>query len=212
MIRIALADDHVLVRSSIASLISRLRDCAVVLEASSGEELLAGLTGIIAPDIVITDVSMHGMDGFELAAELGRNYPTVKVLALTMHRAQEAANRMLHAGVCGYITKDGDPAELERALRSIYAKGYYNNSFRAGCREKRIVLSARERAFLAWACSDLAYKQIATKMGVSRRTVDGYRDAVFRKLKVNSRLGIALYALRSRSVVVETGQNTGFFP
>lgn len=204
MIRIALADDHVLLRRGLASQISRFDGCGVVLEVSSGKELLAEMSGIIAPDIVITDVSMPGMDGFTLVKELRRNYPGVRILVLTMHGAQEAADRMLHAGVCGYITKDSDPAVLERALRSIYTKGYYNNPYSAGCRDKQIVLSARERAFLAWACSDLAYKEIACKMGVSRRTVDGYRDAVFRKLKVNSRLGIALYALKSRSVVVET--------
>jgi DNA-binding NarL/FixJ family response regulator len=116
---------------------------------------------------------------------------------------------MLQAGCCAYLLKDIDTGELEKALEEVYTKGYYNSDI-VNINYRRLILAAnenvsptlseREKVFLQLACSDLTYKQIAAEMHLSERTIDGYREALFEKFKVQSRVGMVLEALRRKIV------------
>jgi DNA-binding NarL/FixJ family response regulator len=146
---------------------------------------------------------MPVMDGIATATWLNEHYPAIKLVALSMNDTDKIIINMIKAGCCAYLLKDTHPNELEKALNEINERGYYNadvsniNYRRLLQAEKEaIVMSDNEKKFLEYACSDMTYKQIADKMHLSERTIDGYRQSLFQKLNVQSRVGLALEAIR----------------
>src|SRR5512140_1443935 len=119
-LRIVLADDHDLVRSGIKALLTMIDGVEVIAEARDGRELLALLAGV-TPDLVMTDISMPGMDGIAAIAEIHERYPSLKVLVLSMYDTVDFVKRAMASGACGYLMKDAPPFELEQALRSVMA-------------------------------------------------------------------------------------------
>lgn len=212
---IVLIDDHVLLRNGLANLVKDL-GYGVLFEADNGKDFINKLKPKFLPDIVLLDINMPEMDGYETAAWLKKYHPTVKVLALSMNDNENAIIQMLKAGAVGYILKDTDPGELNAALISLIKKGFYYNDMVTGKLVHAInhideqgnsikdvlQLADREREFLKLVCSELTYKEIAEKMNVSPRTVDGYRDTLFEKLNVKTRVGLAMYAMRNGIVQV----------
>ncbi len=211
-ITIAIADDHQLFLKSLSILISSLGQFDIVADALNGKDLLQKFEiGKLQPDVALIDVNMPVMDGVETARQLTQKYPLTKVVALSMKDDDNTIISMLKAGCCAYLLKDIHPVELEKALVEIHNKGFYNaDALNLRYRrlivksetEKSFALSDREKQFLQFACSDLTYKQIAAKMNVSERTVDGYREALFEKLSVQSRTGMALEAIRRNLVAL----------
>lgn len=206
--KIALVDDHVLLRNGLASLITSFGNYEVIFEAANGHDMIAQLKKNNLPDLVLLDINMPEMDGFETCNWLNQRFPQIKVLALSMYDNESAILRMFKVGARGYILKDSDPAELRTAIETILAKGYYytemvTETFFKNLHEnttsrsaKAMSLSDRETTFLRFACSELTYREIADKMNVSHRTIDGYREEVFRKLEVKSRVGLAMAAIK----------------
>ena len=204
MIKIALVDDHVILRKSLAVLIEMFKDFEIILQADNGRDFINQLPLKQMPEIVLLDITMPIMDGVETAKWLKQNHPKVKVLALSMIKNDLIIIRMLNNGARGYILKDCEPGELRAALHNVYEKGYYYNDLvTPGMRTKeeldfpKMMLTEQELIFLRWACTEKSHKQIADEMKLSPRTVDGYRDSLFKKLNVTSRVGIAMYAIRT---------------
>ena len=206
---VALADDHVLMRNGLASLINTFNEYKVILQASNGQELIDKLNSKRLPDIVLLDINMPKKDGYETAAWLKENHPNIKVLALSMYDNELAIIRMLKNSARGYILKDAEPSELRAALDSLVSKGFHyselitghlinsiNNSEDNKKIKKPIQLNSREIEFLKFACTELTYKEIANKMYVSPRTIDGYRDILCEKLNLKTRVGLAMYAIK----------------
>ena len=193
MAKLVLVDDHVLLRNGLAGLVKNLGH-EVLFEASNGKELIEKLTPDSLPQIVLMDINMPEMDGYESSYWLKANYPKIKVLALSMYDNENAIIRMLKNGTKGYILKDSDPAELQEALEALMNKGFYYselvsgklvnaiNSMNTDGAINVVKLNEREISFLKWTCTELNYKDIAEKMFISPRTVDGYRDSLFDKL------------------------------
>lgn len=208
MAKLVLVDDHVLLRNGLAGLVKNLGH-EVLFEASNGKELIKKLNPNLLPQIVLMDINMPEMDGYESAYWLKANYPEIKVLALSMYDSENAIIRMLKNGTKGYILKDSDPSELQEALAALMDKGFYYSELVSGKLVNAINamdaegpanvvrLNEREISFLKWTCTELNYKDIAEKMFISPRTVDGYRDALFEKLKAKSRIGLVIYAIRN---------------
>ena len=214
-IKVALADDHILLRNGLAGLINSFDDYTVIFEADNGADFQKKIQKGNEPELVLMDINMPGMDGFATAEWLRQNYPLTKVLALSMYDNENSIIRMFKAGAKGYILKDSEPAELKTALDSIMQKGYYyselvtgklihsiNISNQNGNGNKTNQLNDRETEFLKLAATELTYKEIAEKMNLSPRTIDGYRDALFEKLELKSRVGLVLYAIKNGIVVV----------
>jgi two-component system, NarL family, invasion response regulator UvrY len=212
-IRVAVADDHSLLRQALAKLINSFENFAVLFEANNGHELKAKLSKHIIPDIVLLDVNMPDMDGYETAQWLHQNYPQVKVLALSMFSDENIIIRMLKLGAKGYILKNAEPEELQEALTSVLEKDFYLSEYISGKivsglnkdldrPDDRVTLTDKEKELLRWICSEMTYKDIAAKMFVSPRTLDDYRNNLFEKLKVKTRVGLVLYAIRNRIVEV----------
>ena len=204
-ITIALADDHTMFRKGLAHLINMESDMEVVAEAGNGIELLENIAKLkLPPDLCILDVNMPKMDGREAIIHLRKEYPTIRVLVLSMADHEHILIEMLRQGAGGYLLKEDDPAEMKQAIRSIYKHKYYHSDLVSGRMinwiqkdgEASGTLSDREREFLRLCVSELVYKEIAVQMGVSTRAVHSYRDQLFQKLDLKSRIGLALYALK----------------
>ena len=206
MIKVALVDDHVIFRKSLAILIGMLEGFEIVSEAGNGKEFIDQLDKNKLPDIVLMDITMPVMDGVETTKWLKQNKYKIKVIALSMIKNELVIIRMLKNGARGYILKDCEPEELQTALLDVYHKGYYFNEFvtpqlQTESEDEKAVskqmVNERELEFLRLVCSEKSYKEIADDMGASPRTIDGYRDALFRKLNVCTRVGLVLYALKN---------------
>src|SRR5258708_23482616 len=212
-IKIALADDHVLLRNALASLIDSFDDCRVIHQSNNGKEFIDYLKNGSIPDVAVLDLSMPEMDGYESALFVQKNFPGVHVLMLTMYDSELSLIRLLQAGVKGFLKKDIHPSELKFAIHSVVKAGYYYsnhttdrlvNLFRSNNKKKNllqhIMLTEQELKFLKLACSDLTYKQVAQKMNLNPRTVDNLRDQLFTKLDVKSRVGLAMVAIKNGMV------------
>lgn len=202
-----MADDHVLLRNALANLIDSFEICQVIFQASNGKEIIENISSGNIPEIVLLDLNMPEMDGFETAAWLKNNYPNVHVLMLTMYDSEVTLIRLLQAGVKGFLKKDIHPSELKFAIQSVNQYGYYYshnttgklvNLFRNSDEMKlqKSILSDQEIYFLKLAATDLTYKEIAMKIELNPRAVDNLRDHLFEKLDVKSRVGLAMYAIR----------------
>jgi len=208
---VALADDHVLIRNGLAGLINSFDGYKVIFQAVNGQELIEKIDPKALPDIVLLDINMPKKDGYDTAWWLKNNYPDIKVLALSMYDNENAIIRMLKNGARGYVLKDAEPSDLKRALDDVCDKGFYYSELVTGhlmntihkmgddhTSGKNILhLNDREIEFLKYACTELTYKEIADKMFLSPRTIDGYRDALFEKLNIKTRVGLAIYAIKN---------------
>jgi DNA-binding NarL/FixJ family response regulator len=208
--RIALVDDHILLRNGLANLIENFDGYTVSFQADNGKDFIGQLNTHTVPDIVLLDITMPEMNGFETAAWIKEHAPSIKILVLSMMDNDEVVIGMLKAGAKGYILKDSKPAEFKQALDHIRDTGFYMNELVSNkmlnfvsqdsnkAKELSAIaqLSPRELTFLQYACSEMTYKDIAEKMKVSPRTVDGYRDELLKKLNLQSRVGLVLFAIK----------------
>jgi DNA-binding NarL/FixJ family response regulator len=206
-ISVGLVDDHQLFLKSLGLMIENFEECKVAVMAMNGKELQERISSTELPDIILIDVSMPVMDGIDTAKWLTQNYPFIKLVALSMNDSDRTIIEMIKAGCCAYLLKDTHPNELEKALHEIYTKGYYNSdviniNYRRLLQEQNdpLNITENEKQFLQLACSDLTYKQIGIEMHLSERTIDGYRENLFHKFKVQSRVGLVLEAIRKNCV------------
>ena len=216
--KVVLVEDHILLRKGLVSMVEKFPDYEVLFEASNGRELMDMLDPGNLPNLVLMDVNMPEMDCYSSTGWLKRNYPDIKTLALSMYDSENAIIRMFKAGVRGYIMKYCDPIDLRTAMDALVQKGYYYSELITGRLIHTInryddldddetgnplaVLNDRELEFLRYACTEMTYKEIACKMYLSPRTIDGYRDALFDKLQLKTRVGLVTFAIRNGIVSV----------
>ncbi|HEY1112640.1 MAG TPA: response regulator transcription factor [Chitinophagaceae bacterium] len=215
MAKVALVDDHVLLRKGLASLLEDL-DHDVVCQADNGKAFTEQLSGTTLPEVVLLDINMPVMDGYQTAQWLKQHHPDIRVLALSMNDDEHAMIRMLKNGARGYVLKDCEPQELRTAIHALMTKGYYHSEMVTarlihslahmedeGSTTKQLMgLNDKEIHFLKLACTEMTYKEIADQMGLSPRTIDGYRDGLFEKLGIKSRVGLVLFAIKNGVVTV----------
>lgn len=218
-IKLAVVDDHKLFRDGLTELINGFSGYEVIIEADNGHDMIRQLKGEDLPEIVVLDINMKEMDGFETASWLKEHHPEIKILALSMYENENAIIRMLRSGASGYILKNVRKQELEQALSAIASKGYYYTELVTGklihaintldestpgaTLKELTSINQREIEFLKLACTELTYKDIADKMCLSIHTIDGYRDALFNKLNVKSRVGLVVYAIKNKIVLID---------
>lgn len=220
MIKLVIADDHVLVRSGLKVLLNEFGDFNVVFEASNGLELLQWLrSSSTSADIVLLDIGMPVMDGFETAIRLHEEFPHIRVVALSVNDESQTISKMIENGAHAYLLKDAEPNVVRETLLHVHDKGYYYSkqvldsimnyklsNIEISSQQNNVVIkpidtiTQREKEFIKHCCTELTYKEIADKMSVSQRTVDGYRESVFSKLDLKSRTGIVLFAFENRLI------------
>jgi DNA-binding NarL/FixJ family response regulator len=200
-IRVVLADDHDLVRSGIKALLSMVEGVEVIAEAHDGSELV-GLVESLMPDVVMTDISMPGMDGITAISEIHSKHPEVRLLVLSMYDTVDFVKRAVANGACGYLMKDAPPFELEQALRSVMATGSY---FSPAIAQRLLQpseptvddeLTHRQVEILKLIAQGKASKEIAYELGLSPKTVDVHRARIMERLRLNDIASLTLYAVR----------------
>jgi len=214
MPKLILVDDHVLLRNGLAELLKSIGH-EILFHADNGKDFIEKLRPDTLPDVLLLDINMPEMDGYETAQWVKTNYPDIKILALSMYDDEGSIIRMLRSGAKGYMLKDSNPKELNLAIDELMSKGYYYSEL-VGGKLMHIInkiddeddvknltkLSDRELDFLKYSCTELTYREIADKMFVSPRTVDGYRDMLFEKLQLKTRVGLAIYAIKNGIVKI----------
>jgi DNA-binding NarL/FixJ family response regulator len=207
---IAIADDHLLIAKAISSIVDGFNDFEVLYEVENGKALQERIkqTGKI-PDIVLLDISMPVMDGFATAVWLRECHPEILIMALSVQDDDESLIKMIKAGARGYLHKNVHPVELEKALQTLVSKGMYYPDWATSkvflkmgqpdeqANYKDVVITEREREFLQYAGTELTYKEIGEKMFCSPRTVESYRDSLFEKLDLKTRVGLVVYAIKN---------------
>jgi two-component system, NarL family, invasion response regulator UvrY len=208
-IQVAIIDDHTLLRTALARLVNSFDGYTVMLEADNGKDLRSRIMQHQVPDIVLLDVNMPEMDGFETTQWLHKNYPHIRVLVLSMLSDEKTIIKMFRLGAKGYLLKNTDQEELRIALdsvmdKNVYLSEYVSNKLVSGLHRdadkedsKPVTLNDKEKEFLRWTCSELSYREIAEKMYLSPRTIDDYRQSLFNKLKVHSRVGLVMYSIKN---------------
>ena len=213
--KIVIVDDHSLFAESLQSLINNFPDYEVQYIVNNGQELVDKLSSKERfPDIILLDINMPVMNGTQTMHWLKKNQPELDVLALSMEDNEETIIKMLRYGAKGYLLKDIHPEELKNALNEVIKKGFYytdkvNNSLINSLNlsddqvdSDFVKLNDREKTFLEFACTEKTYKEIADDMFISPKTVDGYRDSLFKKFGVSNRIGLVLYAFKNELVKI----------
>ena len=206
---VVITDDHILIAKALTEIIEKMPGYEVLYETENGQALTERFAiKKNIPDIVLLDVSMPIMDGFETASWLKQNHPQVYVLALSMQDDEQSLIKMIKNGAHGYLLKNIHPAELEKALDTLVTTGHYFPDWATSKLLKNIsggdeqlvpaiAFSDREKELLQYACTEMSYKEIGEKMFCSPRTVESYRDSLFEKLNLKSRVGLAVFALKN---------------
>lgn len=198
-------DDHVLLRNGVAKMINEFPGFEVCLQANNGKEFIELIKTQLAPEIVLLDINMPIMSGYETAAWISKNLPRTKMLVLSMIDTEYVYLRMLRLGARGFMYKDSHPEQFHQALIELRDKGIYMNVPAQNEGNPPVdpaILTAKETGFLRLVCSEMTYREIASQMHISYRTADSYRDTLFDKLGVTTRVGLVLYAIKNGIVMI----------
>ena len=206
-VRVLLADDHALVRAGIRALLQNLEGVAVVAETGNGAEVLE-FARAHRPDVVLLDISMPGLGGLEVSAQLRDALPEVRVVMLSMHANEEYVLQALRAGAAGYMLKDSATAELELALKAVMqgetylsppiskqvVEGYVQ---RVGAEQTSSDnLTPRQRQVLQLIAEGHSTKEIAHRLNLSVKTVETHRAQLMERLQIREIAGLVKYAIR----------------
>ncbi len=209
-----MADDHQLFRKGLSIILNQTTSIVVVGEASDGQQLLDLLDSGLTCDVILLDVNMPRFNGIQTMMRLNRRGSRIPVLVLSMDEDELTIIQLIKLGIRGYILKDADPEELINSIRQVlqnkfFLNGTLSDKLANALENKKKDLDGlldnipdRELEFLRFTPSDLTYKEIALEMGVGIRTVDYYRERLFQRLQVKTRVGLALFAIRIGMVKV----------
>jgi DNA-binding NarL/FixJ family response regulator len=204
-INVVIADDHPIVRAGIRFLLESLRHVHVIAEVSDGAELLE-LLASVRPDVVITDISMPGMDGLTALKEIRERHPSLRVMVLSMHHSAEMAKRAVAAGAAAYLHKDASHFELASAIDSVMTTGSYvsvavaRELMAPSEPELESMLTPRQIEILKLLATGKSAKEIGFALGISSKTVDVHRSRIKERLGLRDLAGLVAYAIRHRLI------------
>lgn len=204
IISVVIADDHIIFRKGLTTILNEISVIKVVAETSNGHELLDFLKSNTA-DVVLMDIKMPGMDGIEATRRVLEKYPKIKVIALTMHEEIGYFNRMIEAGASGFLLKKTNQDQLEEAITAVFrGESYFSEEFAFTAKQlpginktTTIKLSDREKEVLEFICRGFSNSEISKKMGLSQRTIDGHRSRLFEKTGAKNAPNLVMYAIKN---------------
>lgn len=211
-INIIIVDDHLLFSQALHGLVSQYEEFNVLAVLNNGKELVEYISkDNTLPEIILMDIQMPIMNGIEATNWLKDNKPEIKVLALSMECDESTILAMLRAGAKGYLLKDIHPDILHHALNQVNLSGFYYsdsvtntllNSIHKPEKSKNITIKDRELEFLKLTVSERTYKEISEVMCLSPKTLENYRESLFEKLEVKTRIGLVIYAIKEKIVIL----------
>lgn len=216
-IRILLADDEELFRKGIYFLLQREPDIEVIYEAANGNEVINYLRETeVYPDIILMDLKMPDLNGVEATRIIHKDFPVVKIIALTSYNTQAFIANMLHVGASAYLVKNASPKVMLETIRQVDEKGFYytpevldviQNDIVSDTPKNRFdedYLTNREQEVLQLICQQLSTNEIATKLFISPRTVEGHRNNLLLKTESKNIAGLVVYAIQNKIVEIDT--------
>jgi DNA-binding NarL/FixJ family response regulator len=209
-IKLAIADDHKIFRNGLKATLEDCENFDLVLEASNGKQLTAMLTDV-TPDVILMDIKMPEMDGIQTTAFVKQKYKHIKVLALSMFNEDKYIVDMMKAGASGYLLKNAEPEEIIEAISTVYHKDYYFNEHLSITLIKQLAgnnqpgnvaqsladFNEREIEVLRLVCQEHSNQEIADKICLSIRTVEGYRARLFEKTRSKNLVGLVIFAIKT---------------
>lgn len=212
-IGVAIIDDQNLFRQSLAMLINSVDNFNLAAESPGGQQFLDALsTGVATVDVALIDMDMPGMNGIQLNKQLREHYPDIKVIILSVHVNEALISQMVNAGAASYLAKNCDKDELTLAINTVYQNGFYfNNEALSAIRNiathkqtseeilngLSVALTKREKEILQLICRELNSSEIADKLFLSVRTVEGHRNNLIAKINCRNTAGLVLFAIKS---------------
>jgi DNA-binding NarL/FixJ family response regulator len=209
-IKLAIADDHKIFRNGVKAVLDDIDGFDVVLEASNGAELIEGLSKK-QPDVILMDIKMPQMDGIQATSFIKKNFGQMKVLALSMYNEDSYILDMMRAGASGFLVKSAEPEEIIEAVKTVYERDYYFNghlsislikrlsatSEQPNIVQSKVEFSDREKDILKLVCQEYSNQEIADRVFLSVRTVEGYRARLFEKTKSKNLVGLVIFAIKA---------------
>lgn len=204
IVRVIIADDHIIFRKGLRTVLNEISFIKVVAEASNGNELLATLKTEEA-DVIFMDIKMPGMGGIEATEAVINKYPDISVIALTMHEEIGYFNKMIEAGATGFLLKKTNKEQLENAIKAVITGNTFfaeefiiNNNLPANFgKHINIKITDKEKEVLEYICKGFSNAEIAGFMGLSQRTIDGHRSRLFEKTGAKNAPNLVLFAIKN---------------
>jgi DNA-binding NarL/FixJ family response regulator len=216
-IKLGIADDHKIFRNGLKATLEDCADFDLILEASNGKQLIAMLASApVKPDVMLMDIKMPELDGIQTTAQVKQLYNKIKVLALSMFNEDKYIVDMMKAGASGYLLKNAEPEEIIEAISTVYHKDYYFNEHLSITLIKQLAgntqtgnfgqslsdFNEREIEVLKLVCQEYSNQEIADKICLSVRTVEGYRARLFEKTKSKNLVGLVIFAVKTGIISV----------
>ena len=223
MIQIGVIDDEILFRKGLGRLIEDIEGMSLLLEAEQGQDLLQQLAerrenNEALPTLLLLDLQMPVMNGIETAKVLQEQFPDIKIIILSTHFSKAFVLNMIEVGAAAYMPKNTPPEEMEQTIQKVIEKGYYYNeqvleiiteNLRTKQRPKasfKVQLTAREKEVLQLICEQLTAQEIADRLYISRRTVEGHRNNLLMKLNCRNIAGLVAFAIQNQLVSIKPSQ------
>jgi DNA-binding NarL/FixJ family response regulator len=215
-INLAIADDHKIFRNGLKATLEDCPDFKLLIEASNGKELI-GQLATHTPDVILMDIKMPEMDGMQTTTHIHQHFKQIKVLALSMHNEDKYIVDMMKAGASGYLLKNAEPEEIIEAISTVHNKGFYFNehlsvtlikqlvgpgSYADAPGQQQVDLNDREIEVLRLVCQEHSNQEIADKIFLSVRTVEGYRARLFEKTGSKNLVGLVIFAIKKGIISV----------
>ncbi len=209
-IKIVIADDHEIFRDGLKLMLSKYPEIIFLGEAENGRELVQ-LVEQLNPDVILTDIKMPLLDGIEAAKKISASHPHIGIIGLSMFDEDDLIIDMLEAGAKGYLLKNSDKNEILEAIKTVYThQPYYcrntssklmqmiaSSRFNPYTKKEKATFSDREKEIIALICQECTNKEIAEKLFLSQRTVEGHRLKILEKMDVKNTVGLVVYAMKN---------------
>ncbi len=215
MLRIAITDDHTLFRKSLSLLVGSFENMQVVVEAANGKELLDKLESVQV-DILLLDLQMPEMDGFETSIIINEKYPDIKILILTLQKEEDAIKKVMDQGVHGYFTKNTDPSELKNAIVKLSDDGFYFEKSLTDIMQnilkdsaiitkatESIIFTEREMDIVRLTLKEYSGTQIAYELNISPKTVEKHKRNLMEKTGSKNFIGVITCALLNEFITLD---------
>lgn len=209
-IKIGIADDHNIFRKGVILSLQQYKDLNFVMEAEDGEDLLNKIPDSM-PEIILCDLRMPKKDGIDACKAITKDYPSIRVIILTMYEDDRFVGHLMDSGAAGYLLKNTEPSEIYKAIMSVKNTGFYLTPFvnrilikknygkskSAPSLDSESALSEREKEVLTLVAMEFTAAEIAAKMDISHRTVEAIKDRLMERFNVKNSVGLVFYAMKN---------------